>query len=441
MSVRHRLPWTPRAASAAAVALAFSAPMAAAQVSAPTSSGSPGAADPNPYYVGISQALTHDSNVFRIPSGTGDNYSSTSLFGGFDQPISRQRLFGRGAVTANRYQDQDQLNNVSYNLGAGLDWQTIERLSGNVNLGLNRSLATPTASGGIPSSTRNVASTTSADAKVRWGGASILTLEGGLGYSKLDYSSPQYASSESSHTTESLGLYYRPGGPLRLGVAARVDQTRTPKAFVDPATGATRPTTVEGRNIDFSADYDLTGLLAANGRVSYTRQKNSGISNADFSGLTGSAALNWRATGKISVRLDAAREAGFDTAAYSSFAFTPGPNGIVLTPVTGLYENNRVTNSVGVGADYAATAKISATASARYSRARLSTVDSATASVRPGGDVTDVSKIFTLGVNYAVARNWGAGCNLGHEGRDVSGATSFAYTANTIGCSTQFTWR
>ena len=113
----------------------------------------------------------------------------------------------------------------------------------------------------------------------------------------------------------------------------------------------------------------------------------------------------------------------------------------MLTPVTGLYENNRVTNSVGVGADYAATAKISATASARYSRARLSTVDSATASVRPGGDVTDVSKIFTLGVNYAVARNWGAGCNLGHEGRDVSGATSFAYTANTIGCSTQFTWR
>ncbi len=42
-----------------------------------------------------SQGFTHDSNVYRIPSGPSDNYSSTSVFGGFDQPISRQRVFGR----------------------------------------------------------------------------------------------------------------------------------------------------------------------------------------------------------------------------------------------------------------------------------------------------------------------------------------------------------
>src|SRR4051812_36540497 len=31
-----------------------------------------GPSDPTPYYIGVSQAFTHDSNVFRIPSGPAD---------------------------------------------------------------------------------------------------------------------------------------------------------------------------------------------------------------------------------------------------------------------------------------------------------------------------------------------------------------------------------
>ena len=62
--------------------------VASAQTTAPATASS----DPNPYYLGVSQALTHDTNVTRSPQGPSDNYSSTSLLGGFDQPIGRQRL-------------------------------------------------------------------------------------------------------------------------------------------------------------------------------------------------------------------------------------------------------------------------------------------------------------------------------------------------------------
>ena len=138
----------------------------------------------NPYYIGASQAFTHDSNVYRIADGPSDTYSTTSLLGGFNQRIGRQRVFGSGHVSDNRYFDQDQLNNVSYGLAAGLDWETIQNLSGNIDVGLDRSRTAPVATSAIAAH-RNIATSESLDARARWGGRSLLTLEGALGYSKI----------------------------------------------------------------------------------------------------------------------------------------------------------------------------------------------------------------------------------------------------------------
>ncbi|MGZ8259659.1 MAG: hypothetical protein ACXWUL_03800, partial [Caldimonas sp.] len=179
--------------------------------------------DPNPYYIGVSQGFTHDSNVYRIPSGPSDIYSSTSVFGGFDQPISRQRVFGRASVSLHRYQDEDRLDNTSYDLSAGANLETIENISGNLNLGLSQSLVAPPANVGVPTAVRNKAQTQRVDGRVRWGGASLLTLEGSAGYERLDYSAPEYDRSETRETTTSIGLFYRPGAFLRVGVAARFE--------------------------------------------------------------------------------------------------------------------------------------------------------------------------------------------------------------------------
>ena len=169
---------SPRRAGTIASMLGLIGSAATAQTGAPTSTAS----DPNPYYLGVSQAITHDSNVTRSPNGPSDTYSSTSLLGGFDQPIGRQRLFGNASISANRYMDQDQLNNTSYNLSGGLDWQTVGDLSGNLNGGIGRFLAAPAASGLVPTTTRNVADTKNFNAVARWGGAGRLSVEGSYGY-------------------------------------------------------------------------------------------------------------------------------------------------------------------------------------------------------------------------------------------------------------------
>lgn len=431
-------------ATAGAALLIGMQPVAAQNApTAPTTTGAaPGgslAADPNPYYLGVSQGFTHDSNVYRIPAGPSDNYSSTSVFGGFDQPISRQRVFGRASVSLNRYQDQSRLNNTSYDLATSADLATIENISGNLNLGLTRSLAAPAAAVGTPTAVRNMAQTERVDTRLRWGGPALLTVEGGLGYVRLDYSAPEYVSSESRQTTGSLGLFYRPGAFLRLGVAGRFDRSRTPKAVLDPISGRYESNSTNGSNLDFLADYIYGGSLSGNARLSYTRQTNSRVAGADFSGLTGSLGLAWQATAKTAVQFDATRDAGFEANTFTRYAAVQTGTGLTLTPVAAPYENNRVTDSLGLGATYAATAKIGASARLRYTRARL--VSAAGAPTGTTNDSTDVSKGASLGISYAITRAWGASCNLTHESRAVSGAVVYSYKENTVGCATQFTWR
>jgi hypothetical protein len=395
------------------------------------------AQDPNPYYVGVGEALTHDSNVYRIPSGPGDNYSSTSVFGGFNQPISRQRVYGRAGVSLNRYQDQTQLNHTSYDLGLGANLATIENISGNVSVGLSQNLASPSSPGALPTATRNIQTTERANARLRWGGPSLLSLEGSLGYVSTDYSAPQFITSESRETTGSIGLYYNSGAYLRVGVAGRFEHTRTPSSVFDPVSGTYLPNSTDGRNLDLLVDYTIDQLVNTHARLSYTRQTNSLIAASDFSGLTGSLVVHWQPTAKTGVQFDISRVAGFEANSLTRYAAVQSGSGLILTPVPVVYQNNRVTDSAGLGVTYSATAKISATAGARYTRARLA----AAIEVLGIPQDVDVSKTASLSVRYAITRAWDASCSIAYETRDVTFLTSYSYTANTFGCATQFTWR
>src|ERR1035438_4050252 len=290
--------------------------------------------EPSPYYVGVSQSFTHDSNVYSVPSGPGDSYSTTSLLGGFDQRLGRQRVFGNANVGLNRYRDQTQLDNTSYQAAAGLDWETLYDLAGNLGVALSRQLVPPGVTNSVPEQASNIGQTQSVNASARWGGPSLLTLEATLGYSKVDYSAPAYVASDSRAETASLATYYRPGAALRLGLAARIVDTRSPQAFFDPANGTYQSNSVKSNNLDFLVDYDVSGLLTANARLSYTKQTNSASNVPGFSGLTGSLSLTWKATGKTSLTLDAARNAGLQATPFTAYSVVPGASGSLQTIAT-----------------------------------------------------------------------------------------------------------
>jgi hypothetical protein len=423
-----------RAMSGAALCLAV-APAIAQDASKPATGSL--AAEPNPYYVGVGQGFTHDSNVYRIPSGPGDTYSSTTLFGGFDQPISRQRVFGRGGVSLNRYFSEQPLNNTSYDFQLGADLETIENISGNVSLGLTQNLAAPISGVNLPTAVSNLATTQRADARLRWGGPSLLTVEGGIGYVAVDYSAPQYVTSESNETTGSITRSTVPGPSFAVGVAGRFERTHTPKAVVNPVDGTFQSNDTDGNNLDLLVDYTPDSQLTTNARLSYTRQTNSLLRTSNFSGWTGSLAIGWLPTAKTAVHFDAARDVGFQVSSVNQYAVVQSGTGLTLTPVAVAYQNNRVTDSAGLGVTYAATAKIAASALLRYARQRLVADIEITGIAR---DV-EVSKSASLALNYAITRAWSASCSIAYETRDVTSLVAYSYSANVVGCATQFTWK
>ena len=95
----------------------------------------------SPYYLGVSQALSYESNLYRLGDGQvlpahlskSDTLSGTSLVAGIDQTISRQRVYGSANLRANRYANNKSLDNQSYGLNLALDWATVNNLSGTLS--------------------------------------------------------------------------------------------------------------------------------------------------------------------------------------------------------------------------------------------------------------------------------------------------------------------
>ena len=396
-------------------------------------SGAAAADEPSPWYLGVSQALTHDSNVYRVPDGPGDNYSSTGLLGGFDQPIGRQKLHGSANIRYNKYQDETTLDNTSYGVAAGWDWETIEKLSGNFNVSANQGLASFDGNTTAPAAERNLLKTDRIGAGIRWGGASRLGLVADYAHSRARYSQSSSLNSNSSADAGSLGVRYNLNPDLRLGAGVRLSRTVVPNGLV--TTEGTAERSSNGRNFDLTADWRYSPQTGVNARLSWTRQTNSGAAGADFSGLTGALSANYAPTGKTSFTLAYNRDAGTN-GSFFNVTETPGS-----TPIIGLNQNSRVSDALTFGVNYAATAKITANAGYTYRRAKIVSTVTTGGVAGPATESTDNVRKATLGVSYAITRAWQLGCNLSRESRSVSGDLGYAYDANVAGCSVQLTMR
>jgi hypothetical protein len=105
-------------------------------------------AETNPYYIGLSQTFSHDSNMLRLANGQdalpgyvrADTVSTTALLAGFDQPFGRQRGRVSLVLREDRYSNNPTFDNTGYTASAGMDWSTVERVSGTLAASANRSL-------------------------------------------------------------------------------------------------------------------------------------------------------------------------------------------------------------------------------------------------------------------------------------------------------------
>jgi hypothetical protein len=392
--------------------------------------------EPSPWYLGVSQGFTHDSNVYRFDGGPSDNYSTTSLLGGFDQQISRQRVHANARVGYNKYQNEKILDNTSYALSGGWDWATLEKLSGSFNVSASQSLAQFNGNSIQASTDKNVLKAEQFSADIRWGGDGLLSLFGNYSHSRARYSGIQSLVSNATTDSGSVGFNYRIGAFTTVGAALRTTRTDLPYGIAPPPViigsippvrnpalddpNAYRPDRSTSNNLDLLADWRYSAQTSVKARLSYSRVTYDN-SNRDFSGLTGALDATYAPTAKLAFNASISRDAGSNTTSATYFDPATGQQNTFQTG------SNQTSDTLVFGANYAATAKTNFYANTTYRRGNNNNSSS-----------SDHFRTASIGVNYVPARAWQLGCNLAHEARS---AGAYSYDANVIGCNAQFTLR
>ena len=379
-------------------------------------------AQTSPYYLGASQSFTQESNVFRVAEGlpeSKDTISTTSLLAGINQPFGRQRLFADAAARYNRYADNDQLDHTGYSLDAGLDWETIETLSGRLGYTIKEGLARYGADLGPALTTRNLERTQEFLARGQYGVASLLSLEGSFVHRQLDYSAPQYTFQEFQQDAVRLGLLYRPSGLLTLGIAGRRTEGRYPFA-IELTPGLFREDEFRRNDADLTAVWVPTGQSTLRARLSYTEEEHEVLASRNIARTTGALAWEYKPTAKLSFTTEAIHDTGAESA-FSRLAQAGAGT-------VGNY--SQLSSTLIVRAAYEATAKIQVDLGGRYVERDLVNTQGSGLPATGSDEFGEVK----LGVTWTPTRALLFGCSVGYERRRTDSALSYAYSANVAGC-------
>lgn len=380
----------------------------------------PAFAESSPYYLGASQTLGYESNLYRIggtrtlPAGAkskSDTVASSAVFAGVDQTWGRQRLSGSATLRADRYADNSHLDNNGYGLKLALDWATVDRIAGRLAVQSDRSLRNydPVYQSGQPAE-RNIEDNNLVQASVRIGVVTRMTGEATLSRRQVRFTAQAFAQSQYDQDIGSVGLRYRPSSALALGMTLREGRTTRP-SLNDPSTR---------RDVDLSATWDPSALTSGFARISYTQSDHSNAAQRNFSGVTAELRGSTQVTGKLRLNAKFSRELGLS---YSLFDFAG------LTSAT---EFDRVGTMFRLGADQELTGKIALNAAVEYQRRNFA----GTRFTILSGD--DSTTTVELGVRWNATRAIQAGCNLSQASRSVH-VIGNPYSSTSANCYGQFT--
>jgi hypothetical protein len=388
--------------------------------------GQAATAETSPYYVGIAQTFSHESNLLRLREGQlpaagnseSDTISSTALVAGIDQRFGRQRVNGSATLRSNHYSNNKQFNGQSYNATLGLDWETIESLSGNVTVGADRAQRADLRDrfGNFINSGNNE-SKQRFSASANYGMAGPLVLEAGVSSVNVKYSADAADYAVYHEQSMSAGVRYRLGGATSVSLGLRQTRTEYPNLLisqVDPRDKRKR------NDVDLGAIWIPSGASRLDLRISTGRTKYEQLSDRDFSGSSGALSWAWTPGGRLRLTTRLARDIG--------------QNSALNTAASSAY--SQTTDSLSVAADYDLTGKVVLTSNLQVYRRNLERSGQFGAT-EVGSDTTS---ILSLGARWAALRSLSLGCQASYEKRGNSSnlALNEPYAANVFSCFGQF---
>ena len=397
-------------------------------------------AQSSPYFIGLSQTLGYDSNLLRLASGQlapegfseSDTSNTTTLLGGFDRGIGRQRVFANAALRDTRYSRNKIFNNQGYSLRSGLDWSTVERLSGSINFSANRNLQRFNSAeiGFLREKNLETVRSLTASASLGLITEYSLELRGGRTEVSNSLQRPSVQARQFTQENASIGLRWRPSAVSSVGLSVGSTRGRYPK-FRATVDAQQNPTGFEADRfkrdeVELSANYRASGASNLEAQISSGKTVYDLNTQRDFSGLTGRLAWSWQATGKLVSTTSVTRDTGQESYATAVFAL----------PATADYSRKNTVWQLSTS--YSASAKVSITSSLLYYRGDLvRTIENPLFPLEAEGreKVTQVS----LGLRWTPLRSTTVGCDLNDQNKRGEGALGVSLRGTTFSCYGQLT--
>lgn len=404
---------------------------------AATVAGSPQLAqaqEKSPLFLTLSQTLRKDSNFTRTTRAERETISATALTAGVDESYGRQTYRGSaqlGLVKYSRF--GDQLDNTTKDIDGsissefGANW--VATLSGNYS----ENLTSPQDNVGANRVVRNIRRYRDTNLAVRYGTGGRWSLVGTVDRNRLNYSLASFQSQNAEQQSSGLRLVYNSSDLLSFGLGPRWVKTNYPVNRNNE--------TIEDRNLDFTTNWQVSGLSTLNLLLSLRDSESSAVGSRRTNALTGALGWTYTPRGLLSYGVNLTRATSADRfTERGQLSTTAGAIGTVQNVTTdtinttlSLSSQYRITGKVFAGAGYAFT---------RYESSRDR--DRTTSSLVIFNDASSTSadshqQTLSLSLSYLPIRAVGLRCGWQtyRQTADVFGRQK--YDGHSTDCSASFT--
>lgn len=390
----------------------------------------PAAAESHPYYIGVSESVSHDNNLLRLADGQpanagytrADTTMSTALQAGIDQPFGRQRATANLSLRDVRYRANSQFNNQGYTGSLGLDWSTVERISGSLSANANRSLSSFNNYQVGLLADRNYEDTRGLNAQVNVGLVTQYSLEFSAGQRAVSNTLDNTALQARNFRQDTGGfaLRWRPSGISSFSLGVHETRGRYPKyRFINGEYQADR---FKQTSVDLTASLVPSGASSVDFRIGQSQTRYDLNSARNFSGLTGTLGWNWQPTGRFKMGTRLSRDTGQDSYATTVFGNVPGSS-----------DYSRIVNTLRIDGSYDYSAKIAITASWQLAqRTIVQTIVNPLLPLNASGK--DSTNSYSVGARWAPLRTVLLGCDATQERRSASGDLTTSLHSTGLSC-------